>query len=776
MGDIDMAAMSQTQLLQLVNATPLGTVLTRSRLRRQMDVAAHRFGDGKRIHLLKYIRWLALEVDRPRTGPMDYTEARDRQAKRNRMATRASQDVAPIPPIVNIRRRRSTEKNLRVFCEKYFAKTFCWKWSRDHLKVIAKIESAVLDGGLFAFAMPRGSGKTCMARTAALWAVLHGHRSFVCLIGGSDNRAKKQLLLPLKTAILENALLMADFPEAIHPLRALGNTAKRQAQQHANGQLTHVRWDPDMIVFPTLGEADIPKGLDAMPSTGAVIAVTSLDSNLRGPNHARPDGSVIRPSLVLLDDPQTRASARSPGQTKTRMDLLYGDVLRMAGPGVGISGLITCTKMYADDLADQVLNQEDHPDWQGECTKLIYEFPTDWQISQGKTKWIGAGTSPNHWERYSRLRAEGLRSGRQLGPCTAYYKRHRKPMDAGARIAWPERYDRGKEISPVQHAMDQLLLDEETFWAECQNEPRGEQQEDDVLTTSQVMERTNGRNRGLVPQACEHLTGFIDIHDRLLFWMVCAWQADFTGYVVDYGTWPKQTRSYFSLRKAPRTMQWLYEGRGVDAAILAGIKDLANDLLLRGWETSTGGHVRMDRLLADKGYKPKLAGAAQHSIPGSAMVLSLGRGIGARNIPMTQYRRKPGEKYGHHWYMPNVVGTHEFPHVAMDVNYWKSFVHRALLTPAGDPGCLTLFGRKAKAHELLAEHIAGAETWVQTIGRGRTVHEWKIRPAKPDNHWLDCLVGCAAAAAMLGATTPGMDAKSARPRKRYTQDDLRRHG
>jgi hypothetical protein len=30
------------------------------------------------------------------------------------------------------------------------------------------------------------------------------------------------------------------------------------------------------------------------------------------------------------------------------------------------------------------------------------------------------------------------------------------------------------------------------------------------------------------------------------------------------------------------------------------------------------------------------------------------------------------------------------------------------------------------------------------------VHEWTNRPTRPDNHWLDCLTGCAVAASMVG--------------------------
>ena len=47
--------------------------------------------------------------------------------------------------------------------------------------MIAKVEQAVLRGGLFAMAMPRGSGKTTLAETACIWAMLTGAREFVCL-------------------------------------------------------------------------------------------------------------------------------------------------------------------------------------------------------------------------------------------------------------------------------------------------------------------------------------------------------------------------------------------------------------------------------------------------------------------------------------------------------------------------------------------------------------------------------------------------------------------
>jgi hypothetical protein len=155
------------------------------------------------------------------------------------------------------------------------------------------------------------------------------------------------------------------------------------------------------------------------------------------------------------------------------------------------------------------------------------------------------------------------------------------------------------------------------------------------------------------------------------------------------------------------------------------------------------------------------------------MMLAKGVGIRASRKPIAEYARKPGETLGHYWYIPNVRKTGQFPHVLVDVNYWKRFVHEGLATAAGDRGCISLFGKDARQHELIAEHVARSEKWVEVTGPGGAVREWSWLPTRPDNHWFDCLVGCAAAASMVGIKPAG-EAAPVRQRKRYTQEDLRR--
>lgn len=763
---IDIRRLTPTQLVRLLNSTPLGVVVSAGKVNRQMNEAGLRItagGDPRKVSLVKYVGWLARKRDEPRPQTVGYEEKLRRDLERQLARSRQGRDIAPIPQVVNPQRRKACEQSFCAFCEQYFPQAFHLKWSDDHLRIIEKIERAVIDGGLFAFAMPRGSGKTTLARMAALWAVLYGYREYVCLIGSAEDQAK-MVLDSIKRDMLGNMLLLEDFPEAIYPIRKLENNARKQIGQLCDGEPTFITWSADKLVMPTVpGSA----------SAGSIITVAGLDSNIRGQQHTKMDGTIIRPSLVILDDPQTRQSAASPTQTKHRLAILNGDVLGMAGPDVKIAGFMTCTKIYHDDLADQILDREKNPEWQGECTKMVYAFPS-------------APESEKLWDRYAELRAEGLREGDGGKRATDFYRENRQIMDAGAAVAWRDRYN-DDELSAMQHAMNLKLRDEEAFFAEYQNEPLTDQADEDVLTPDQVASRFNGRPRGLIPQAATCLTMFIDVHDKLLFYAVCAWEPDFTGYVIDYGVYPDQKRRFFTLRDATRTLINIASTAnspgapgvprvpavpGVEGAIQAGLEALATDYLSRSWQRTNTGALRIERCLIDSGYLPGVVANLCHKLPGAVMP-SKGVGIRAGNKPMSTYRRKPGEKHGHHWYVPNVSRTSEFPHVQIDTNYWKTFVHGRLAEAPGDRGAMTLFGKTDSEHRLFADHVAGSETWVRTQGQGRIVQEWTLRPSRPDNHWFDCLVGCAVAASMCGVRL-GIEREDRTVRPRVRLSDLQK--
>lgn len=255
-----------------------------------------------------------------------------------------------------------------------------------------------------------------------------------------------------------------------------------------------------------------------------------------------------------------------------------------------------------------------------------------------------------------------------------------------------------------------------------------------------------------------------------------AWEDDFTGYVIDYGTYPDQRRAYFTLRDVQKTLGRAAPGAGLEGSIYAGLDKLTSDYLSRQWRRDDGAQMRIERCLIDANWGQSTDVVYQFCRQSSHLAIvmpSHGRYVGASSVPFSEYKRKRGDRIGHHWRIPNVAGRRQVRHVLIDTNYWKSFVHARFAVAIGDKGCVSLFGQKPMEHQLLAEHVT-AEYRVRTEARGRVVDEWKLRAGHPDNHWLDCLVGCATAASVCGVNLPGMADWQNRKRKRYTQDDLRR--
>ena len=749
---IDPRQLRPNELVRLLNSTPLGEVISERQLLRHRSRAGFRIGDDRHVDLFRYVAWLAAirHEPQPETDGDPYEALKDRARARNAALSLAGRDIGELPAVVNPERKARAATDFRFFCEAYFPFTFHLAWSPDHLKVIAKIKEAVINGGLFAMAMPRGSGKTSICECACIWAVLNGHRDFVCLIGSDEGHAM-DMLESIKTELDGNELLLEDFPEVVYPIQCLDGIANRCSGQLYKGQRTHIGWTAREVVLPTISDSK---------ASGAIIKVAGITGRIRGMKFKRADGHSVRPSLVVLDDPQTDESARSISQCATRESILAGAVLGLAGPGKKIAGVMPCTVIRPEDMADRILSRDKHPQWQGERTKMVYAFPANEGL----------------WAKYAEIRSESLRAERGLLDATEFYGQQRDEMDAGAAIAWPERYNHD-ELSAVQHAMNLRLQDERAFWAEYQNEPLPEETpQDNELTADQVSAKFNRLRRGDVPVGCNHLTMFVDVQAALLFYVVAAWEDDFTGYVIDYGSYPDQKRAFFTLRDAQSTLSLVAKGAGLEGSIYAGLEELTNRCLGREWHRDDGAGMRIERCLIDANWGSSTDVVYQfcrQSTHSALLLPSHGRFVGASSIPFSEYKRKMGDRVGLNWRIPNVQGKRAVRHVVFDTNYWKSFCHARLAVSMGDRGCLSLFGDNPVLHRLLAEHIT-AEYRVKTEGRGRTVDEWKLRAAAVDNHWLDCLVGCAVGASILGAILPGTDQRSAPRRQRIKLSELQR--
>lgn len=749
--------MRVVDVARLLNSTAQGFVLAQARLYRDFNRVGFRIAatdNTRNINLLKYIAWMCDQKHTPEEPSAVRTYDERRDAERNRQAEQslAGRDIAPLPEVVNPPRKADCARNFRLFCESYFPETYSLEWSPDHLKAIEKIETAVLSGGLFALAMPRGSGKSTMTETAALWAMLYGHREFVTLIGATESAAL-EMLDSIKTELEVNEHLSEDFPEVCYPIAQLEGISNRCAGQLFHGERTRITWTSNEIVLPTI---------EGSKASGIIVRVAGITGRVRGMKYKRSDGRSVRPSLVIIDDPQTSESAGSLEQTRKRVRVLAGDILGLAGPGLKISGIMPCTIIRPGDMADIILNRNTHPDWNGEKTKMVYKFPTNMKL----------------WDEYAELRAESLRTDGNFQKATEFYLANREAMDAGAEVSWEARFNHD-EISALQHAMNLKFQDEAAFQAEYQNDPLPEDTQDDtLLSVDEICAKVNGLPRGRIPLACDKITMFIDIQKALLFFVVIAWSDDFTGAVIDYGAWPDQHRREFSLADANPTIQSMFPTAGFEGALYAALTSLTDDYLGREWTREDGAMLKIERALVDANWGQSTDIVYQfcrQSAHAGVILPSHGRYVGASSKPMTEYRKQPGDRLGFNWMMPNVAGKRAIRHVIYDSNYWKSFVHARLAVALADKGSLTLYGRIPGVHQLLAEHLT-AEYRVKTQGRGRTVDEWKLKPQSHNNHWLDCCAGCAVCASMLGATMPEFLPVRAAPKVRLRLSQKRTGG
>lgn len=690
--------------------------------------------------------------------------ARQQEAKNRYLsaASAAKREIGDIPPIVNSDRRFSTRESLRAWCETYESDTFTMGWSSDHLKAIARLEEAVLYGALFAFAMPRGSGKTSLVRAATRWAICHALNRYVFVIGANVNKAQDSLD-SIKTAFRFSDILNDDFPEVTVAARALAGIANRASGQTCNNVSTMIEWSKDRVVLPTVPyPPNHPLHADGVASatSGSVIGASGLTGDgIRGSLVTTASGESLRPDLVLLDDPQTDASAASPSQNETRLRLVMGAVLGMAGPGKSISAVMPCTVIQPGDMVDRILDPKISKEWRGERTKLLTSMPAE----------LG------EWEKYREVYEQDmLRQPPNFDISNKYYEDHRDVLDKGAEAAWAER-KKPTEVSAVQHAMHLYFRDELAFWAEYQNDPQATDFSDEgFLSADEIAEKVSGVKRGVVPPDCTALSAFIDVQGEVLYWLVAGWSNGFGGQIIDYGTWPDQGRRQFTLRSLQKTLGDTYPGTDTNGGIYGGLIDLIGTLWGREWPTVGGDVMRISHGMVDAGWgdSKKTVYKACRDTPFAASISpSHGRGIKAGNMPIDEWPKQPGEQAGHCW-RRRITKGEGVRHVLYDTNVWKTLVNRKLAVPRGGFGDLSLYKASIAHHRQFAEHIK-TEPYVRTSGHGRDLIEFKPPIAGRDNHWFDCLTGAAVAASIAGISASGHEVQK-KSKKRLKLSDIQK--
>ena len=677
---------------------------------------------------------------------------REKTVERGRATTAKGADIGEIPPVADPARRASCRDNLELFLTTYFPfSTGLSPFSDDHRRVIARIQDCLVRGGRFCNAVYRGFAKSTISENALLWATLCGHRKFVAIFAAESDLADKAIN-SIRLELSENDMLYEDFPEVCHAIRALEGKPQRCNSQTQGGKRTHIQWKKDTLVLPQI---------EGSVSGGSIITSRGLTGSILGLRHKASDGRQLRPDFTIVDDPQTRESARSPMQCQTRLEILKKSVMKLAGHKKTMACVVNATVIQRGDMVDQLLDPAKNPGWQTERIPMVRQW-----ADRHEDLWL---------DRYAGLRrafapdivGDQARAHREANE---FYLANREDMDRGCVVSWGSCYDDETEHSAIQHAYNSLIDDgADVFASEFQQQPLEDEAASLGLGPEDIRACVINTPRWVVPRGLDTLTAFVDVQGTLLYWAVVAWGHQLRGHVVAYGAYPDQGRVYFTLRDAKRTLQAAAGVESTEAAIHAGLEALAGQLLDREFtREDDAAELRIGQLFVDANWAQTqgvVRDFARRSKWGPRVLPTHGRFVGASGQTISDKAPDRGERIGANWRTSTIQRQR---HVLFDTNWWKTFLAARIKLPIGDPQGVTIHTGQ---HEMLAEQLS-SETPVRVESKTRVVDEWRLIPGR-DNHLFDCVVGSAVAASFTGLSAVGADPRPGRAeRKMITREEM----
>jgi hypothetical protein len=444
--------------------------------------------------------------------------------------------------------------------------------------------------------------------------------------------------------------------------------------------------------------------------------------------------------LLIFDDVQTPQSAKSPLQTDSRENKIDTTFMGLAGLGETIAAIMVCTVREVDDLTMRYCDRERHADWDGSKYPVLIHEPTN----------------KARWKEYEDLLRDGDKPEDGFAMATAFYRDNRADLDEGGAVSWED--DKPEEfISALQWCMTIRSLQPDFFRCELQQEGAPPASGLTQLNGVAITRRLSGIPRGIVPAKSQYLTAFVDSSDHVLWWMVCAWQKDFTGWIVDYGTWPDQGRREFYKSELPHTIESKLPGRSWDEAFIHAHNSL-EAMLLSEWRDQNGQSREVDLLLKDVrdgGQKKQIDAQVSYSPQKTRIRTSLGFGPAPGKKPVHFYGDKNLDRHTHsHW----VERRSQNPmFVNFDSNHWKTNAARMLTTVMGAASSVCLPGTEDHVHAMVAEHFTSERAKTKSVDTNSHT-AWDQMPGR-DNDWWDTYVGNCVAASMLGVCVPGTEVK-----------------
>ena len=650
--------------------------------------------------------------------PPSQATNRDKDIHRKRQ-DRSEAARIEIPPCRNPKRREQCLADPERFMRTYFADRYRLAFERDHRFIIESVVSIAEKGGRQAIAASRGRGKSETIKGLLPYLVLKGYTRFPLPIAATTALAER-LYQDFKRKLATNPLLLEDFPEVCWPIRCLEGAPQRAAKQHIDGELTRIVWTGDYISLP-----HVP----GSPYGGVKMTYYGLDAAFRGVNI---DGS--RPDFVLIDDPETKESAKSTMQIEDRENILDRDIAGLVSQDgvMGIAVLTTVQNCYC--LSSKLTDPKIKPAFNGKRFGLITSWPANLEL----------------WDEYIATRQKNQAEGDKYGlGAVEFYLDHQDAMDAGVKMITNHinqiEDDAGNPTihSAIQQAFNKIAdTSLQAFKTEYQNDPEPEEAPETTgLTAGRVASRISGLLQGEYHTDTEVVTVGLDIGKYYSHWCKIAWHGNAVGNIIDYG-----------VMETPGMMT-ATDSKAVMAALLPALLQFRTDISADG---------RLDFCLVDSGDYGDAVYEFVRQVGGTPFAAAKGWDTGRFRQPKepTNDKRPFQECYAAHQPQERIWLYH------VHTEHWKQWLQERFVTATFDEsqqfnaGTLSLYSapEDRKRHLSFSHHIVAEERRDTFVPGKGIVRKWVT--LSKNNHYLDaCALACAAAGCVGVRIIPKTDTR-----------------
>ena len=622
----------------------------------------------------------------------------------------------------NMARRRRYEAKPEAWLRYYLSATFPLPFGDVHKAMIAAAVRAIRDGHGMTVAAPRGTGKSSVLWGVTLWAVLSGAARFPVCAAWAHGAARRMLRRWLST-LADNERLAADYPTETAPFRETTHPVR----------LRLLRWKD--TGDPAGADARIMDGLVQLPDGKGAIGAASVGASTRGLTASMPDGETLRPDVLFLDDPQSKAVAESAGEVRKTIEKIESDLFNLAGPETRLSVMVAATVIQSGDVTEHFLS---HPDFEPVRVGQIVTWPEGFEDRASPVRRL--------WEQWNAERVEGMQEHDGGKRARAFYRKHKKALTAGMAVSWAHRYDkrRGDPDACFAALWDFYRLGAAAFMAERQNEPMSETTVYE-LTPELVASRVHpGRRPYELPPEAKQIVAATDLNLYGLHSAALGFGNDQTGWLAWYACYDHGGRGIVPAN-VPESegKRMLYEALVEHGRHVAGLP-LVQD----------GHAARVALWIIDAGFWPDVVRRYVDG-PGRALGMQV---LPARGFNADKYRPggkgtigRPREQC--HFTESAVAGRF----VAFNACYWREVSQRAWLASPNAPGSLSLpdEGR----HVDFAEQVTRERLLEKLAGAYGPVWRWRTAPGRHD--YGDAVTMAYVGAAWGGIGTAGGDAKPA---------------